>query len=309
MKIKNLIAATYAPMQQDGSLNTNIINNYSDFLIKNKVAGVFMNGSTGDFTSLSTQERKEITLAWSQNKAENLHLIDHVGHTNLREAKELATFAADKVDAIAALAPYYFRLNKMDKLVQYCKEIAACAPNLPFYYYHIPVLSGANFNMEEFLNIAQFEIPTLAGIKFTNNNLIDYQHCKKVASGKFNILFGYDEIFLNSLPSGAKGWVGSTYNHLAPLYYKIKDLFENGEIEQAAELQRKAIRFVEILDSKGGFNGVGKGFMKILGLDLGPSRFPHATLSDSGYEDIIKELDTIELLSFLSKDLITLKSF
>lgn len=301
MKIKNLIVAAYAPMHQDGSLNTAKIKDYSQFLIHNKVSGVFMNGSTGDFTSLSTAERKQITLAWSQNKSEDLYLIDHVGHTNLNEAKELAEYAADKVDAISVLAPYYFRLNTIEKLVQYCQEIAACAPNLPFYYYHIPVLSGANFNMYEFLKQAENRIPNLEGIKFTNNNLIDYQHSKKVANGKYNILFGYDEWFINSLPMGATGWVGSTYNHLAPLYYKIKELFENGQMVEATELQTKAIRFVEILDSKGGFNGVAKGFMRVLGIDCGPSRFPHTTLTDNDYKIIKEELDAIGLADLFSK--------
>jgi N-acetylneuraminate lyase len=300
MKINNLIAATYAPMNNDGSLNTGIIEKYGKFLLNNKVEGVFMNGSTGDFVSLSIAERKEITLAWSQNKSPNLYLIDHVGDPSLHLAKELAAFASNKVDAIAVLAPYYFKLNSIEKLVTYCKEVAACAPNLPFFYYHIPVLSGANLNMLDFLKIASKEIPNLAGIKFTNNNLIDYLHCKNFENGKYNILFGFDEIFISSLPLGATGWVGSTYNHLAPLYYKIKELFEAGNMKEASDLQTKAIRFVEILDSKGGFNGVAKGFMKTLGIDCGPSRFPHTTLSDEAYVEIKRELDEIGIQKFLS---------
>lgn len=301
MKIKNLIAATYAPMHQDGSLNTNVIKEYSKFLVRNKVSGVFMNGSTGDFVSLTTEERKEITTAWSQNKTSDLYLIDHVGDPSLKVAKELATHAADKVDAIGVLAPYYFKLSSIDKLVHYCKEVAACAPNLPFYYYHIPVLSGANLNMLDFLKVASKEIPNLEGIKFTNNNLIDYLHCKNFEDGKYNILFGFDEIFISSLPLGADGWVGSTYNHLAPLYYKIKTLFEMGRMNESAALQTKAIRFVEILDAHGGFNGVAKGFMKTYGIDCGPSRFPHNTLADEAYEGIKKELDAIGLLDYLSQ--------
>ncbi len=301
VKIENLIAAVYTPMYPNGSINTSKIKQYSEFLIRNKVSGVFMNGSTGDFVSLSSEERKEITLAWSQNKSENLYLIDHVGHTSLREAKKLAKFAADKVDAISVLAPYYFKLNTIEKLIHYCKEVASCAPNLPFYYYHIPVLSGANLIMNKFLEKAENEIPNLAGIKFTNNNLIDYQHSKKACNSKYNILFGFDELFINSLPMGATGWVGSTYNHLAPLYYKIKRLFEEGQMSEAQNLQSKAIEFVEFLDSKGGYNGVAKGFMKILGVDCGPSRFPHITLSDDEFVSIKDELDNIGLSKMFSK--------
>ena len=298
---EKLIAATYAPMNEDGTLNTECIINYKGFLIKNGVAGVFMNGSTGDFVSLTIEERKKITSAWSKCKSEELYLIDHVGSPSLKVAKELAAHASDKVDAIAAIAPYYFRLSSVEKLIEYCKEVASAAPNLPFYYYHIPVLSGANLNMEEFLIKATNEIPTLAGIKFTDNNLIAYSQSKNVNDKKFEIFFGFDELFINSLPVGASSWVGSTYNHLAPLYLRIIELFKNGDMEAAADLQRKAIQFVEYLDSKGRFNGVAKGFMKTLGIDCGPSRFPHATLNDNDYIEINKHLETLGISEWLSK--------
>jgi N-acetylneuraminate lyase len=87
---------------------------------------------------------------------------------------------------------------------------------------------------------------------------------------------------------------------MAPLYYKIKELFEAGKMSEAAELQTKSIRFVEILDSYGGFNGMAKGFMKTYGIDCGPSRFPHATLTDETYEEIKSELDKNGILSFLN---------
>src|SRR5690606_786921 len=125
--MKNLIAATYAPMFKDGSLNLEIIKPYGEFLKSNKVAGAFVNGSTGDFVSLSTDERKKITEAWSKNRPSDFHLVCHVGHNNLREAKELAFHAKGKVDGIAALAPHYFRLNSLERLLEYCSEIALSA--------------------------------------------------------------------------------------------------------------------------------------------------------------------------------------
>jgi N-acetylneuraminate lyase len=302
--LKNLIAATYAPMHSDGSLNTKLIPDYSEFLRQNKVAGVFINGSTGDFASLTISERKEITEAWWKCKQPDLYLIDHVGDTSLKNACDLAHHAADKVDAIAAIAPYYFRLNTIKKLVRYCQEIASCAPNLPFYYYHIPALSGANLNMVNFLQKAAEDIPNLAGIKFTNSDLVDFKQSVDFAGGKYDILFGFDEIFLAGLSFGAKGWVGSTYNHLSPLYYEIKRLSEAGKTQEAANLQEKAIQFVQILDAAGGFNGVGKGFMKYLGIDCGPSRFPHITLTDEAYAAVHEKLNEAGLEKWFSKELI-----
>src|SRR5690554_886647 len=108
--MKGLIAATYSPMHMDASLNLDVIPRYAEFLIGNGVKGAFINGSTGDFASLSVTERMQITSAWATQKSADLFVIDQVGHTSLKDAKELAQHAADKMDGIAALAPFYFRL-------------------------------------------------------------------------------------------------------------------------------------------------------------------------------------------------------
>ncbi len=301
MPIKDIIAATYAPLKKDNTLNLDITGDYGEFLKRNEVAGAFVNGTTGDFTSLTVLERKFIVDAWSNNKPDDFYLINHVGHTSLEIAIDLTKHSAEKVDAIATLAPFYFRLNEMGKLVEYCKKIASSAPQLPFYYYHIPDLSGAHFKMIDFLKIASKEIPNFAGLKFTKNDLIDFKYCLDFEDNAYDVLFGFDEIFISSLALGAKGWVGSTYNHLAPLYTEIRTAFERNDHEVAATLQAKSMLFVDILDGRGGFNGVAKGFMKTLGVDCGPSRFPHTTLTDKDYEGIVKELEYMGISSYLSK--------
>lgn len=299
--MKNLIAATYCPMNSDGSLNLDLIGRYGSFLEANGVAGAFVNGSTGDFVSLSTQERKSLIEAWAKERPDNFKLVNHVGHNSLNEAMELTRHCADMVDAIGALAPFYFRLKTLDSLLDYCKQIAACAPNTPFYYYHIPVLSGADFQMIDFLELAEKEIPSFAGIKYTQVNLPDYAACVKFKGGSYKILFGVDEMLVDSLPLGATGWVGSTYNHLAPIYYEIIANFKAGEVEKARELQKKAVLFVETLDGMCGFNGAGKSFMKEIGLDLGPTRFPHRALSDEQRTTALEILRKNNILPYLSK--------
>ncbi len=301
MDIKNLIAATYTPLKEDGSLNLGIIKGYGTFLKSNKVAGAFVNGTTGDFASLTPDERKLIIDKWAKDKPSDFALINHVGDVSLKTAKDLASHSADKVDAIATLAPFYFKLKSLELLVDYCSEVAMCAPNLPFYYYHIPVLTGANFSMKAFLALAEKQIPNLAGIKFTNNDVIGFKHSRNFNNKKYNIMYGVDEMFLSSLPYGANGWVGSTYNHLAPLYYKIKEAFDSGDIALATRLQDKSVQFVELLDGRGGFNGAGKSFMRILGIDCGPCRFPHKTFSNKELIEIEGLLNELGIMDYTSR--------
>lgn len=297
--MKNLIAATYAPMHDNGEVNIGIVPEYASFLKANGVSGIFANGSTGDFASLSIEERKTLIDAWTKEKEDDFFITNHVGDINLNIAVELAGHSADKADAIATLAPFYFKPN-LEKLVDYCYAIAQAAPNIPFYYYHIPDLTGANFSMPDFMHKASKQIPNFAGLKFTQNNLVHYTEAKLFNHKAFNILFGVDEAFLSSLPLGATGWVGSTYNHLAPLYLAIRNYFEQGEHEKAVELQNKAIAFVNIVASFGGFNGGGKSFMKVLGLDFGPARFPHTTLNHAQLNEIKKQLNEMGLTPYLS---------
>lgn len=287
-----IIAATYAPMHKNIELNTGIIPEYFDFLRGNNINGAFVNGSTGDFVSLTTKERMDLIDAWGKNKSDGFYLINQVGHTSLKEACALAEHSAGMVDAISALAPYYFRVGTIDNLIAYCKEIADKAPDTPFYYYHIPVLTGVDFKMTDFIQMAVKEMHNFAGIKFTKNDFIDFQACLAIEGldKQPEMFFGVDEMFLPALSYGAKGCVGSTYNHLAPLYRKIHQGFTECDFTTSARMQKMAVDFVEILDSFGGFNGAGKSFMRYLGLDMGSSRFPHITLSDNQIDTAVELL-------------------
>ncbi|WP_209402466.1 dihydrodipicolinate synthase family protein [Pseudozobellia sp. WGM2] len=296
--MKNLIAATYAPMHTDGALNLDIIPAYGAFLKSNKVTGAFVNGSTGDFVSLSTEERKQLIEAWGKSRPENFFITNHVGHTNLREARDLAAHSENLADAICALPPSYFKPKTLESLLYYCSEIAKSAPSIPFYYYHIPVLTGVDLPMIDFLEMASRSIPNFRGIKYSQYNPTDFTKCLNFDQGSHNILFGVDEMLVKSLPLGATGWVGSTYNHLASLYYEIISLFNMGKEDEAKLLQAKAVFFVETLDNIGGFNGAGKSFMRLFGLDMGPSRYPHNTLTDQQLNTAIQALDQKGVLSY-----------
>ncbi|SHG20736.1 N-acetylneuraminate lyase [Salegentibacter echinorum] len=292
-----IFAATYTPLKKDNSFNPAVIDVYANHLKENDLSGIFVNGSTGDFASLTIAERKEQLEAWANNK-KGLKLINHVGDISLKNAIDLAKHSRDKADAIAAIAPFYFKPGNLGQLIEYCSKIAAAAPQLPFYFYHLPVLTNVNFDMQEFLKKAIAEIPNFQGIKFTENNLVAFQEVNGSAKGK-DIFFGVDEAFLPAVAAGSKGAVGSTFNHLMPLYANILRAIEEGDFNEAQKLQRLSISFVKTLDQYGGFNGGGKSFMRALGVDCGPSRFPHTTLKNKQIDDVIASFTKLGLDKYL----------
>ncbi len=141
-KLTGLIAATYTPLNTDGTVNLDIIPKYQEHLIKHGIKGIFINGSTSDFAGISTNDRLKIVEKWASIKDSRLKYIVHTGHTNITEAIELSKNAKENhMDAISVLAPYYFKPRSIQRVIEYCKEIAK-AGELPFYFYHIPGLTG-----------------------------------------------------------------------------------------------------------------------------------------------------------------------
>jgi len=303
-KLKGLIAAPFTPLNEKGELALEQIDTLVQLYENNGVHGAFIAGSTGEGVSLSHEEKKILLKYWANAKGKNVKALFMLGGTCLKEMQELAALAQQhQMDGISILCPYYFKPNSVSKLVAFCKEVADTAPNLPFYYYHIPALTGGHFSMLQFLKEADGVIPNLAGIKNTHPDLLDLQACVNFKNKKYNILWGVDEALLSGLAAGADGGVGSTYNYAAPLYNQVIEAFEKGDMEQAKRLQYKAVEMVQLLIKYGG-TGAGKAFMKLIGVDCGWFRLPVASPSVVEVEALKRELESIGFFEYCSKVLV-----
>ena len=301
--IEGLVAASFTPMNPDGSMNPAMIEQQLDLLVRNKVAGVFVNGSTGESLSLSVQERLDIAKRWVDAAPDDFKVIIHCGHTSLAECKDMAA-QAEKIGAwgIGAMAPSFFKPETLAELVAFCVELASCAPNLPFYYYHIPSMTGVHFPMTDFLEAASPKIPNLAGIKYTWEDLLDFNLCRLMDGGRFDLLFGRDEHLICGLALGARGAIGSTYNFAAPLYNRLIEAFDSGNLEKARQLQvqsQKMIRLFLRVDAT--FLGVMKTVMKMVGVDCGPVRLPLKNPSQEQHDKLQADLEKIGFFEFCSK--------
>lgn len=297
-KIEGLVAAAFTPMDQDGELNLDMIKPLYEYYAHNNIRGIFLNGSTGEGLSLTIEEREHLCEAWSKAIDNDLKLIVQVGSNSLKEARLLAQHAARMgVEGVASIGPFYRKPVSIELLVEFCREIADQAPDLPFYYYHIPALTGIQFPMIDFLETAHKTIPNLAGLKYTDTDLSDFRLCHAFEQGKYDMLYGNDELFLCGLAMGARGFIGSTYNLYPKLYHDIQSAFDAGELEMARTLQTKAIEFVRIID-KYDYSAAAKAIMKMLGIDCGASRLPLKTLDPDQFTSLEAELMENDFFEF-----------
>lgn len=277
--LNGLVAAPFTAMHADGRLNLSLIAQQAKRLRDNGVQAAFVCGTTGEGASLTTEERMQVAERWVKAARGQLKVIVHVGQNSLGESRQLAAHAARLgAHAIATIGSTFFRPASVEQLVEFCAQIASAAPKLPFYYYHMPAMTGVNLPMVEFLRQGAKRIPNLAGLKFTDENLMSYAQCVQFENARFNILFGRDEILLAGLAMGATGAVGSTYNYMAPVYHHLMQAYQAGDLETARRWQQRSIDIIAVMARYGGLPA-GKAMMKLVGLDCGPVRPPLRNLT------------------------------
>lgn len=301
--LTGLIAAPYTPMNADGSLKLDVIEHYAKFLHRNGLKGAFICGTTGESMSMSVSERMAVAKRWVEAAPPDLRIIVHVGHNALPDGRALAAHAQEiGAYAIAAIAPSFFKPATIADLVNFCAGIAAAAPALPFYYYHMPAMSGVDYAMADFLESARTRISNLAGIKFTHENLMDFASCLQAGGGRFDILFGRDEILLGALALGARGAVGSTYNYSASLYRNLMKAYENNDLAKARLLQQKSIAIISLLLRCGApFISASKAVMQMLGVECGQTRAPIGQITTAQRRKLQNALKKIGFFDFCAK--------
>jgi len=302
-KYDGLVAAPFTPMDKAGNINYDLIRPYYEFLEKNGVTGVFINGTTGEGASLTQKEKRLQAEKWAEcyKSGGKVRIINLVGGTSYRECIENAVFSYETgISAIAIVAPYYFKPADSGQLADFCIKTGESVPEMPVYFYHIPDLTGVNMPMISFLENISGSLRNFAGIKYTHEDFIDFQYCLGYRNSKYDLLWGKDESLLPALSLGCKGAVGSTYNYAAPLYIDLIKAFNNGNPDEAKRLQLLSVKMVSLLGKYGGI-ATGKAFMKYVGLDCGEFRSPVKNMGNGMYSEFIKDVKALKMDNYFPK--------
>lgn len=291
--MRGLIAATFTPMDPYGNIALDKIGPMIDRLVDQNLAGFYILGSTGEGLSLTAQERIDTAKCFIDAVAGRAAVIVQVGCESLRQAKELAAAAQDAgADAISAVTPVYFKPDSITTLVDSMAIIASGAPRLPFYYYHIPAITGVNHNPLDFLRLAGTKIDNLRGLKFTSTSIHDYQACVDFDPERFEMMWGVDEMLLSGLVAAGTAAVGSTYNFCAAIYHRLIEAYNRGDLDAARRHQAVAQSIVRTFVPYGP-RAAQKAMMEMIGIDCGPPRLPITPIPPLAINQLRKELETI----------------
>lgn len=276
-----LLTAVFTPFDEDGGLDLDTVAKQADDLLAWGSPAAYIGGTAGEGAALTTDERMALAERWIEVADGRLDVIIHVGHASLGESRRLAGHAEQiGARAISAVAPYFHRPGSVGALVDACASIAEVAPTLPFTYYHIPSMTGVNLKASEVLIMARERIPSFAGVKFADNDLVDLQRCLQLAGeGGQEVFVGVAKLILAAWQWGARVAIGSVYNFAGPLFGRLVDHAARGDLAEARRLQLLAQQVIDTAAAPAGELAGFKALGSLYGVGCGPVRAPLASVT------------------------------
>lgn len=185
-----------------------IIEKYGQYLKTKGVQAVFVNGTTGEGTTLTVEERKRLAEEWLRvARKHGMHMVLSVGGIDITDVYELAEHAEKiGVDAIVLLPDLFYKPRTEEDLVDYLKDIFKYAPTRPFYYYHIPEHTNVYRKFDMFTSTSSIDQIILRFFSFGN---IQFSHILFFILGILVNLVRLTELLQRAYPN----YSGVYYRH------------------------------------------------------------------------------------------------
>lgn len=272
-----LWSALLTPMRADESVNYEALERIVDRQIAEGVEGFYCCGSSGEALLMSLDERKRVLEHAVKAADGRVPVISHVGTIRTADAIDLARHAMSHgALAVSMIPPYYYRFS-MDEIMGYYEAVIAALPDAPVIVYNIPQFTGVEFSKDNAGRLLANE--NIVGIKHTSTNLYGLERIGQAFPDKA-LINGFDEQFLGALSMGACATIGTTVNLFAPLFRRVREAFDAGDMALALRWQRAINLRVEAAVKVGIFNAVKYGWT-LRGEDCGFCRAPFRPLDEA----------------------------
>jgi len=280
--INGVIPAMITSFNKDESINKEGIRKTINYLISEKVNGLYITGSTGETFLMSQDEKKQVIEIIVEEVNGRVPVIAHIGSIGTKITTELGQYAEKVgVDALSALPPFYYGFSN-DEIFNYYKDISNTT-NLPITIYNISHAHLMDLDMLKRLAA----IKNVKGVKYTAPTHFNFNKIKKEVGENFKIYSGMDEMSLSGLISGADGIIGSFYNLMPEMFVDIYAKVKEGNINAAKKIQEKINIIILYALGKSGYPFIKMG-LNWLGIDSGYVRKPFTTFIDREIENTIK---------------------
>ncbi|WP_136688867.1 dihydrodipicolinate synthase family protein [Halorhabdus amylolytica] len=292
LSLQGVIPPTLTVFEQNGDVDLERTAEHARFVVEQGVHGVFPLGTTGEFTLLSSEERKRVLAAVVDAVGSDVPVIAGVGESGTSETIARATPAQEAgVDGLVVVTPYYYPVDD-EGAIQHYRRIAE-ETAMPIYVYHIPSKTGNSLSLHAISEIAA--IDGIAGLKDSSKD-VPWLGQAIADNSQLTFMAGSDSLLVPGLDLGCSGLVSAVANAFPELVVELFEAYESGDRERARTLQSE-IYAVRTAIKRGPYLAGVKEALSLRGFDAGPLRDPLRRMSETErreLEDDLQQIDSIE---------------
>jgi 4-hydroxy-tetrahydrodipicolinate synthase len=294
---KGVNVALITPFNEDYSIDYDALSEVLEYDISKRVDGIFVNATTGEFTSLTTEEKKQVAEFVSKKVNKRAKLFINVSSGVFAEAESLCKFAKDFLFDAVVSPPPYFLIPDTQGIINYFISIAQMS-NLPTFIYNIPAATGYSVSESTVLKLAEMD-ERIAGVKATIDssaylrNLIEGA---KAARPEFTVFTGIENLFIHNLISGGDGGILGFANAAPHFFREAYEAFEKENTKDLTTIQRKIGKLSQIYDLTNSFAGALKISLKLMGFNVKLVMRNPLQIDDTRLDEIKNILQEVSLI-------------
>jgi dihydrodipicolinate synthase/N-acetylneuraminate lyase len=272
-KIHGIFTPHIVPLQPNGEIDEHETRRYVDWLIEKGVHGLYPNGSTGEFTRFTADERKRIVKIVCDQAAGRVPVLAGAAEANVRETLAACeTYAAYGARAVAIVSPFYYKLCP-EAVYAYFREIALNSP-IDVTLYNIPMFASP-IDVPTIKRLAEFD--RIIGIKDSSGDLafmMRMMAAVRPVRPDFVFLTGWEAVLVPMLIVGCDGGTNATSGVVPEVTRKLYDLVRAGKIEEAMRLQFRLLELFDTMLYSADFPEGFRAAVELRGFKVGNSRQP-----------------------------------
>lgn len=274
-QLRGILTALPTPFTADGSLDESALRGLVDRSIDGGVHGVVVNGSTGEFTALTNDERRRTVEIVVDQAGARVPVVAQTGAASTTEAVRLSRHAESAgADVVMALTPYYEALSEQE-IKAYFRTVAGSV-DLPVMLYNIPGLTGIDLLPDTVGALAR-EVENIQYVKNSSSDMSQSAQLIHHHGDVISTFVGWDTLLLASLIEGAAGFTAGTANIVPAGLVAVWDAVQGGEIAEARQAWNRVFPVIDAVMQEP-FIAAIKGVLDALGVPVGVPRAPLAPL-------------------------------
>ncbi len=271
---------------KDGEINFETLKKLINFHIENKTDAIVVCGTTGESSTLTDEEKKELFKIAINEVKGRVPLIAGTGKNITKDTIELTKFAKSAgADCALVVTPYYNKTTQTGLIEHF--SIIADESDFPVILYNVPSRTGLNTTPETVFELSKNK--NITGIKEASGNISQISEIARLCGDKINIYSGNDDHILPVLSVGGKGVISTVANIAPKETSELVHSFFDGNIEKSREIQFRLIPLINALFIEVNPIPV-KTAMRLLGWEVGELRRPLTEMNPENLKILKREL-------------------